>query len=128
MNLYRSRSLKKSNTILSPHLEILANGTMMIELENMLTAHRIGDPLNGCLKINLKDEFKALNITLNLIGFCRSHLAVSSKYGDNTRLAKTLIDIEYTLANFEGGQTHQGMYEYPFSINLPPEFAQSVMV
>ena len=46
---------------------------------------------------------------------CRSHLAISSKYGDKTRLAKTIVDVEYTLANFEGrGQNHRGMYEYPF--------------
>lgn len=61
------------------------------------------------------DDFEPLNITLNLIGFCRSHLDISSKYGEKTRLARTLIDIEYTLANFEGGgSNHCGMYEYPF--------------
>ena len=107
----------------------MANGSMIIEFDNMNTAHRLGEPLCGHLKIFLKDDFVPLNVTLNLIGFCRSQLAISSKYGDKTRLAKTIVDIEYTLANFEGsGQNHRGMYEYPFQIDLPPEFAHCVMV
>lgn|ERR1719246_430047 len=34
-----SGAVKKSNTILSPHLEILASGSMIIEFDNMDTAH-----------------------------------------------------------------------------------------
>ena len=114
MHLNASAELKKANTILSPHLEALSSGSMMIEFDNMQTAHQLGEPLCGRVKIYLIDEFEAMNITLNLFGYLRSHFSVGSQFGDKTRLAKTLIDIEYTLANFEGGLTHRGMYEYPF--------------
>lgn len=99
-----TNAVKKSNTILSPQLEVLANGSMMIEFDNMQTAHQLGQPLCGRLKIYLKENFEAINVTLNLIGFCRSHFPQTSQFGDTTRLAKTLVDVEYTLANFHGGE------------------------
>jgi len=89
----KSSAVKKSKTILSPDLDILDNGSMMIEFDNMHTAHELGTPLCGRLKFYLQEDFEALNITLNLLGFCRSHFADSSQFGDATRLAKNIIDI-----------------------------------
>jgi len=80
---------KTANTILSPHLEALSSGSMLIEFDNMQTAHQLGEPLCGRLKIYLQDDFEAKNITINLFGYVRSH------FSEKTRLAKTLIDIDY---------------------------------
>ena len=45
-----------------------------------------------------------------------------------TRLARTLINVEYTLATFEEGVHAEGMMEFPFSIKLPEEVDESLMV
>mmetsp|Transcript_20783 Transcript_20783/g.25424 ORF Transcript_20783/g.25424 Transcript_20783/m.25424 type:complete len:96 (+) Transcript_20783:306-593(+) len=77
-----SADVKKSGTILSPHLEILATGSMVIEFDNMMTAHKLKESLKGRIKLYLQEEFEAANITLNLIGYLRSHFSVSSQFGD----------------------------------------------
>jgi hypothetical protein len=53
---------------------------------------------------------------------------VQSQFGDSTRLARTLVDVEYKIADFPQGADHRGMYEFPFAIDLPEEVQQSVMV
>ena len=52
-----SADVKKSGTILSPHLEILASGSMVIEFQNMAsaTAHNLAEPLQGRLLVYLAE-------------------------------------------------------------------------
>lgn len=45
-----------------------------------------------------------------------------------TRLAKTILCITYTIHEFEEGIYHQGMSEYPFSLTLPEEVTEAVML
>ena len=73
-----SADVKKSSTILSPHLEILASGSMVVCFDNMNTAHNLAEPLQGRLLIYLGEEFEAKNITINLIGYLRSHFSVQN--------------------------------------------------
>ena len=94
----------------------------------MMTAHNLTEPLNGKILLFLKEELVAKSITMNLIGYLRSRFKRQEQFQDETRLAKTIIDVEYKIADFGGGESHHGMYEFPFSINLPPEVQQSVMV
>jgi len=56
--------VKKSGTILSPHLEVLSTASMLIEFENMETAHKLGDTLKGRVKVNFQEEFLATDLTL----------------------------------------------------------------
>ena len=45
-----------------------------------------------------------------------------------TRLAKTILSITFTIHEFEEGIYHQGMSEYPFSLQLPEEVTEAVML
>ena len=94
----------------------------------MMTAHNLTEPLNGKILLFLKEELVAKSITMNLIGYLRSRFKRQEQFQDETRLAKTLVDVEYKIADFGAGEGHLGMYEYPFSIDLPPEVQPSVMV
>ena len=94
----------------------------------MMTAHNLTEPLNGKILLFLKEELVAKSITINLIGYLRSRFKRQEQFQDETRLAKTLVDVEYKIADFGAGEGHHGMYEYPFSIDLPPEVQPSVMV
>mmetsp|Transcript_35121 Transcript_35121/g.42963 ORF Transcript_35121/g.42963 Transcript_35121/m.42963 type:complete len:121 (+) Transcript_35121:291-653(+) len=113
--------VKKSGTILSPHIEVLKSGSMLIEFDNMQSAHRLDQRLTGKIKIWLAEPFEAANLTLSLNGFLRSQFqagAGTADYGDDkiARLAQTLCNVDYTLATFENGLTAQGMMEFPFSV------------
>ena len=54
-----SADIKKSGTILTPHLEILGNGGMAIEFNNMVSPHNLMEPLTGRILIYLQEEFEA---------------------------------------------------------------------
>ena len=125
--------IKKAGTILSPHLEVLENGGMIVELDSMRTAASMDRSLRGRIKIYLPEPFEPANLTILITGFLRSQLAANvpaNAAGEEevTRLARTLINVEYTLATFEDGIVAQGMMEFPFSLKLPEEVEESLMV
>ena len=82
-----SADAKKAGTILSPHLETLSSASMLIEFENMETAHKLGDVLRGRIKVNFREEFVACDVSLQLVGFLRSHFTNNSKHKELMRLA-----------------------------------------
>ena len=45
-----------------------------------------------------------------------------------TRLAKNVLSIEYTVAEFAEGVYHTGMSEYPFTVTLPESVTHSLML
>lgn len=126
-----------AGTILSPHLETITTGSMFIALDNPTHFKSVHEPLTGRIKINLSEAFEATKLTVTLIGFLRSHFNADPKadqFGKAPaavgmlRLAKTLISISYTIHEFEEGIYHQGMSEYPFTLTLPKEVAEVVML
>ena len=64
---------KKATTILSPHLETIDFGSMLIVLNDESTSFEIGQPLSGKIKVNLKMPFDASALTLGFCGFQRSY-------------------------------------------------------
>ena len=44
------------------------------------------------------------------------------------RLAQKLCQVEYELSSFEPGMSMHGMMEFPFSIRLPEEVTESLMI
>lgn len=64
---------KKATTILSPHLDTIDYGNIIIVLDNSQTSLNIDEPITGKIKVNLTKEFDASAITLNLCGYQRSH-------------------------------------------------------
>ena len=125
--------VKKAGTILSPHLEVLDSGGMIVHLDNMDKASPRDKPLTGRIKIWLSEPFEPANLTILITGFLRSQLAAnvpanSAADDEVTRLARTLVNVEYTLATFEEGIVGEGMMEFPFSINLPEEIDDSLML
>ncbi len=128
---------KKATTILSPHLETLSTGSMFIQLENASQSHPINQPLKGVIKVNLKEAFDAKSVTLSICGFQRSHFTAAGGQGDQfgktgvpsvTRLVKTNLNVNYTVANFAEGEMQNGQSEFPFSLVIPDSVKQSVML
>ena len=39
-----------------------------------------------------------------------------------------LVEVEYTIAKFDGEGLDPGMYEYPFQINLPDEVSHPILL
>lgn len=122
---------KKSDTILTPHLELLGSGGMVIEFENMATPHDSTKPLKGRILLYLQEGFLAKNIIINLIGHLRT-LFKGQESQEEIRLAETIVNVDYMIADFDDDDltdpNHQGMYEYPFVIDLPEEVIQSTMI
>lgn len=65
-------AVKKSSTILSPHIEVLEGGSMFIEFDNMERAHPLDSRLTGKVKVYLTQPFMPANLTLCIDGFARS--------------------------------------------------------
>lgn len=87
--------------------------------------------------MSLKEVFDAKSVTLSVCGYQRSHFTATGKEGDQfgktgvpsvTRLAKTILAVNYTVANFAEGETQNGMSEFPFSLTIPDNVRQSVML
>ena len=64
--------VKRAGTILSPHLEVLEHGGMVVELDNMRSAVACDQPLTGKIKIYLPEPFIPANLTILITGFLRS--------------------------------------------------------
>lgn len=62
-----------SDTILSPHLEMIQTGSMHISLDSPGNSKSTHEPITGKIKINLTEPFEATKLTLTLIGYLRSH-------------------------------------------------------
>ena len=79
---------------------------MLIELDNMQTAHPLNQRLTGKIKTYLQVPFQAANVQITLNGFIRSQFcAGSSQHGcqKTARLAHKLCTVTYTIAEFEEG-------------------------
>ena len=99
---------------------------LMIELKNMQTVHEIGKPLCGCLKLNLTECFESIRkITLNVTSQCR--IIFRKRHSEKEDAAKVL-DVDYTIAEFDDEKLEVGMYEYPFQIDLPEQVSHSVVL
>lgn len=66
--------VRKAGTILSPHLEQLDTGGMIVELDNMNSATRGDQPLTGKVKIYLSEPFEPEFLTMQINGFLRSQV------------------------------------------------------
>jgi hypothetical protein len=60
-------------TILSPHLETISTGSMIICLDNPDYSRSVHEPVSGKIKLNLKAPFDASRLTITLVGYVRSH-------------------------------------------------------
>jgi len=99
----------------------------------MNTASPRDVPLTGRVKVYLPEPFEPANLTILITGFMRSQIAANVPQNDVrdekvTRLARSLVNVEYILASFEEGILAEGLMEFPFSINLPEEVTESLMV
>lgn len=126
---------KKATTILSPNLETIDYGSIIIVLDNSQTSLPIDQAISGKIKVNLFKEFDASAITLNLCGYQRSHFKApeeSSNFqgqSQGTRLAKTIISQNLVITEFpEGSNPLNGQSEYAFSLKLPEVVSESIML
>lgn len=63
---------KKAKTILTPHLDIITHGSLLIVLDNNRSSHPVNEPISGKIMVNLSQPFDVNAVTLSLCGFQRS--------------------------------------------------------
>ena len=127
---------KKATTILSPHLETISYGSMIIVLDNSQTSLPYNKPITGKIKVNLKSAFDAKALTLGIRGYQRSHFT-SVVQGDqfgkagtansSSRLAKTIISESLVVQEFAPDVVQIGQSEYAFALYLPDSITETVM-
>ena len=66
---------KKGGTILTPHLDLYEHGAMHIVLDNEQTSKPSNQPITGRILVNLKSEFDASALTMQLQGYTRTHFS-----------------------------------------------------
>ena len=84
---------------------------MIIVLDNSQSSHACNRPITGKIKVHLTEPFDASAITLNLCGYQRSHFNPTSAADQFqasqgvTRLAKSLLSVNFVVAEFPDGAT-----------------------
>ena len=112
---------------------------MLILLDNEDKSLPVNRPITGKIRVYLSQPFDANALTLTLCGFQRSFVnavasglpaqALNTRQDGLTRLSKTIISENFTVAEFPKGQTTlQGMSEYAFSIELPEVVCETLML
>jgi len=111
---------------------------MHIVLDNEQQSKPSNQPITGRILVNLNAEFDASALTMQLQGYTRTHFTSSASGGNAdqfgktggqvpaTRLAKNEITVDYTIHNFDAPLI--GQCEYRFSITLPDEVKETVLV
>ena len=110
---------------------------MTIIMDNSSATQDMTQPLTGVIKVHLTEPFEASAVTMCLKGYQRSHFTTAQP-GDQfgkapsssgiTKLARTVINETFVVAEFEPDTVQQGQSEYRFSMMLPDSVRESVMV
>ena len=84
--------------------------------------------------MHLTEPFDASAVTLNLCGYQRSHFNPTSAADQFqasqgvTRLAKSLLSVNFVVAEFPDGNKQNGQSEYAFSLSLPDSVNETLML
>ena len=123
-----SKKANETGLFWDENLDMYTGGAININLYENTVGYYAGQTISGSIDVEIADKFAASELTVEFVGFERSHLDDSGVLAplDFHRETLETVSIKTVVAKFDdSSQLYPGQYTYSFQLYLPAWLPES---